>query len=438
MQAYSALAQRMASEIVREVGQTTNLFASDYGSRPIPKFDRIGDSTFWTLDAGTNPSEGIPAAECAIATISSLLAASPKFVAGPDTDVPIAHPANDLLARPSRILDPRLWWERYCRDLVAGGNAYALLRRDRSRESGPPIEMLYGEWKTTSTSGSPRGQNGMRIRHQLSLNIAGYSKEVSANSADVVSCHGPGFVPKDYRSPSPLRGAALRVIDTMLAAYSMGQSSLRRGTHTGSVIELSDTVMEGIDPANIAQRMEQIRAFIVENFAGAERSGKTPVLPAGATVSRQGLSAVDLQLIELLKFSIEDIARIFNFPVRLLHHFHGGQRISEGTYQAQGADFDRYTLRPHAGRLQSAFGWALLNPMEQQAGLRILCDTSRVAEGTLTEEIEALGRAAANFGIMMPNEARERLGLPDHPEGGRLLQPKGAPTQGERPPMEDS
>ena len=169
-----------------------------------------------------------------------------------------------------------------------------------------------------------------------------------------------------------------------------------------------------------------LQAAVSEAYSGARNAGKTPVLPPGAGVERvDTLSATDLQLVELLKWGVEDVARAFNVSPIRLGHYHAGFRAR--AFEQQATDFERYTAHPLALRVTAQFRRKLLTRADRPAEIRLSTDLLR--QGALTERIGAAGPAVANYGMWTINEGRALTGLPPRPDGDRLLSPRGAPEQ---------
>jgi HK97 family phage portal protein len=53
-------------------------------------------------------------------------------------------------------------------------------------------------------------------------------------------------------------------------------------------------------------------------YGGAENAGKTPVLEMGLNYKALTMNATDAQLIEQLRWTVEDIARVFQIPIFLM------------------------------------------------------------------------------------------------------------------------
>ena len=87
----------------------------------------------------------------------------------------------------------------------------------------------------------------------------------------------------------------------------------------------------------------------LERYKGAKNAGKTPILEGGMDYKQLGMSNQDAEWLASRRFSIEDIARMFNVSPIFL------QEYSNSTYsnfsEASRADHDN---APMAGELRTA------------------------------------------------------------------------------------
>ena len=373
----------------------------------------------------------VPAVECAIWVKSNLLTMLPRFVGRRNVETNtyeqvVDHPVNHLLQRPSIYLQPFVLWEWLFSSLVAQGNAYAIIRRDLGTNT--PIEIIPAVWSETNWVGNPmrpnrRGRRRPRLTHQLAPLYEGTSNDPRRyDDLDAITLHGHGFSPSSMSSPSPIRGHAAEIIDTLIAGIQRTQTIMREGGSTGKVVEFLPEMEYDLD------LILQIRQDLQEHLSGIKMAAGLPVLPMGTKMSTSSLSAVDMELIETLKFSIEDIARIFNLPPRCIYHYHAGMRTGDSV-EDQGTDTERYSLRPEAERIASSLTAKLLTPAEQLDGLCVCMPTDSIAMGTFSDMLSALGPAVSNFGILTPNEARHHMGLEPMPGGEELRAPRGGPAE---------
>lgn len=170
-----------------------------------------------------------------------------------------------------------------------------------------------------------------------------------------------------------------------------------------------------IEASAKAQESAGNAVFDALRRAAAEKKSILP-LPAGYKLEAIGFDPAGMQLMELRKWLLLEISRMFNLPPAFL------QDLSTGTYsntEQQSANFVKNTLRP------------LVKSFEQQlsakCGLRntyVKFNFNELVRGDFKTQMEGL-RSAVFSGIMTPNEARALLEMPAM-EGGDVLFMQGA------------
>jgi HK97 family phage portal protein len=127
--------------------------------------------------------------------------------------------------------------------------------------------------------------------------------------------------------------------------------------------------------------------------------------------SHQNISQKDADLIEALRFSVEEASRIYGVPPSMLGY---SQHTSFATAQEERRAFMSATLRPLQLRVADAFNQALLTEQERLDGLSVEFDSTDFGAGReLAETISSL----VNSGVLTLNEARNKLSLVDVPGG---------------------
>ena len=416
---------------------TLNLFRKFFPDRklPTPDPDRPGRYTFRENDG--QDLTAIPAAYAAIGLLSSTLTQLPRTVARLDDPLEdhwtaeADHPVSTLLRHPSRLVDPWLFWEWMFRQLFAKGNAYAWIRRDNQFR---PVELVPAEctrcvWATGGRGpvtvydlelwGGPESEAD-RLRNQGSL-LPGMRQVQGVRAGDVVVLHGPGF--NGLASPSPVQYAARRSLQAMDQAGLQQQRLLASGGL--QTVLKTDPVLDRLT----SEQLEDSRRLVRETFDSARETGSVPVLPPGYDVVSAGgmMSAVDIQIIELLRLGVEDVARVWNIPPRMLYHYYRGFRVTMFEQQAQ--DFERWTVRGYVQRVEEQFTAKLMSRQDVSENRVVRMPTDRIRAGSWSERVNAVDQAVAKAGVMTINEGRRLLRLPPVEDGDRLLQPKGAPAQ---------
>ena len=372
---------------------------------------------------GASALAAIPAAHRAIGLLASTLARLPRTAARLEdsfadewTPAP-EHPVTALLEAPSRRMpDPWLFWESLFRALFASGNAYAWIRRDP--RSGRPVELVPAACRVARWAPGPVAEYDLILLDGL----RGLGEHITALAPDVLTLHGPGF--DGLESPSPIHYAARQTLSVM-ALSGEHQRALLHGVNLRAAITIVPELFGRILP----EQLQQYQDTLNQSYAAARRKGQIPLLSPGfglATVG--GLSAADIQLIELLKYSVEDVGRAFGVPPRMLGHFHEGAKVAT-TFEGHAVDFERWSIQEHVQRVQAQLTTKLVSADDAAAGLVVRMPADRIRAGSWTEQVRAVDQAVAKAGVMTINEGRRLLRLPPRPDGDRLLQPKGAPTQ---------
>jgi HK97 family phage portal protein len=154
---------------------------------------------------------------------------------------------------------------------------------------------------------------------------------------------------------------------------------------------------------------------VAKTTAKLAREGK-PVMaiPMGHELKPVGFNPNEMQLIELQRFSIEQIARIYSLPPIFL------QDLTNGTYsntEQQDLHFVKHTLKR----------W--IEQFEQELNLKLFPRGSRqyvefnvdgLLRGDFKTRMEAHATTIQN-GIRTPNEVRDIENMGPMPEGGNLM-----------------
>ncbi|HII0037022.1 TPA: phage portal protein, partial [Klebsiella variicola] len=181
-----------------------------------------------------------------------------------------------------------------------------------------------------------------------------------------------------------------------LAQQRHGASIMKDGMMAAGVV----TTAEWLDSLKGKQALDAL-----ERYKGARNAGKTPILEGGMDYKQLGMSNQDAEWLASRRFTIEDIARMFNVSPIFL------QEYSNSTYsnfsEASRA-FLTMTMRPWLANFEQQIKSALLvaSPVP---GIRyqVEFDSADLLRATPTERYATYERGIKN-GIMNPNEARER------------------------------
>lgn len=122
-----------------------------------------------------------------------------------------------------------------------------------------------------------------------------------------------------------------------------------------------------------------------------------------------GMSNQDAEWLASRKFTIEDVARIFNIsPIFLQDYSHS----SYANFSEASRAFLGQTLRPHLVNFEQQLKDALMIDLNSQSRKRYVIefDTSDLLRTNQQERYQSY-ETAIKAGILSPNEARKREGL---------------------------
>jgi HK97 family phage portal protein len=133
------------------------------------------------------------------------------------------------------------------------------------------------------------------------------------------------------------------------------------------------------------------------SHTGPYRAGKLGILTGGASFKPLTLNAADAQLLEVRRFGVEEIARLFRVPISLLGHPVAGA-MSFASVEAQNLSFVQHSLRPLLERLEQA-----LSPLLPETDGFIKFNLDALLRGTTLERYEAYTKGL-NEGFLSVND----------------------------------
>lgn len=159
------------------------------------------------------------------------------------------------------------------------------------------------------------------------------------------------------------------------------------------------------------------------------------VLEAGMAYHQLSLSPSDMQALENRRFALEDVARFMGVPSVLINDTAGSTVWGSGIGQIM-EGFYKLNLRPYLERIESSMKRKLMPESDWQT-IEIEFDFNALLRADSATRIETQTKAV-NAGILTPNEARAREGLPPMVGGEKIylngsLVPAGEPRQATKP-----
>lgn len=140
-----------------------------------------------------------------------------------------------------------------------------------------------------------------------------------------------------------------------------------------------------------------------QNYSG-QNIGKLAVLGDGLKYEAMTIPASDAQLIEQLKWTVEDVARAFSMP---LYKIGAGPMPTNGNVESLNQQYYSDCLQVHIEAIELCLDEGLGVP--SRTGVEF--DLEGLIRMDQTAQMEMLGNSVKN-GVRSPNEARAKLNLP--------------------------
>lgn len=157
---------------------------------------------------------------------------------------------------------------------------------------------------------------------------------------------------------------------------------------------------------------ERLKTEFERNFSGG-KIGRLLVTGDGLKYEPMTIPAADAQLIEQLRWTVEDVARCFRVP---LHKIASGQNPTFNNVASMNQDYYSQTLQTHIEAIEVLLdeGLNLANVKEYEYGVEFDLEGLMRMDPLTRADVSA---KQAGAGILSPNEARMRENLPPV-EGG--------------------
>ncbi len=305
--------------------------------------------------------------------------------AGICTEVKNTSPFLAVIKKPNHYQNRIQYWMQWIISKLLWGNAYALKRRDRR---GITVALYILDPQRVKPLVATNGD----VYYELSvdhLSRLGATVVVPATEIihDRMNCLWHPLV-----GISPLYACALSA--TQGRRIQNNSTFFFQNASRPSGMLVAPGLIKDEDAAEYKRRWE-------ENY-GAANSGRTAVLGNGLKYEAMAIPAQDAQLIEQLKWTVEDVARCFHMPL-----FKVGGEVPSGS------SIEALNLMYYTDCLQSLLESAELC-LDEGLDLPDTYYTEFDLDGLIRMDQAAQMKLLTDGvkGVMKPNEARRKLNLP--------------------------
>ncbi|APR53356.1 phage portal protein [Sphingomonas koreensis] len=254
------------------------------------------------------------------------------------------------------------------------------------------------------------------------------------HSSYVIHFRGPGRDATGLKALAPISQHA-QAIGINLASREYTSGQFERGLLTNDYFQF---------PAGHTITKDQRKAFkdyLQRRAQGVANAHNPLLLENGGEWKRVSVSAKDAQLLELLQYSVVDVARIFGTPPHMIGETSAATSWGTGIEQMT-MGFRLYTVMPHLRRFAKELSRKLFPVIgAKMPKLFVDFDPDALDVGDLKSQGDYFARAlggAQGPGWMSQDEVRRKKNLEpmNTPESSRVFYPT-APTAGAAPAADE-
>lgn len=346
-------------------------------------------------------AEGLPAVMNAVTVISEAIASMPCYLYRVHNDKGresrewlSGHPVDYLLnERPNDYQTAFQFKRTLMRHCLLNGNAYAVI--EWGKDGQPQSLHPYSPYSVVIN----------RLgEHRYSYTLTDpYSGKVKTYLQEEI-LHLRYTTDDGFLGRSPIT-ICRETLGLGLAQQRHGASIMKDGMMATGIIKSK----EWLDGHKGIKALEALA-----RYKGARNAGRTPILEGDMEYQQLGMSNQDAEWLASRRFTIEDIARMFNISPIFL------QEYSNSTY-SNFSEASRalltITIRPWLANFEQQIKAALLltSPLPN-IRYQVEFETADLLRANPSERFLSY-ETAIKSGVMCPNEAREREGMSPR-EGG--------------------
>lgn len=351
----------------------------------------------------------VPAVRCAVQAIAESIGQLPvhTFARGTDGAKERApdHPVYSLLHDEANPWTPASdFREQMQGDALLHGNGVALI----VRANGTPRELHRLAPEATTIKAGPFGEPVYEFRaadNQLSTFAAADVLHIRAASLNGISGESPIKLARE--------AIGLAIVLEQYAARLFGN-----GARPSGMLTLKGQGPKALEDAR--------KAFLAAHGSG--QSGGTVVMSDGADWKQMTLNSVDAEFMQLRRFAIEEIARVFRVPPSLLMHL---EKMTLNNAEETGSQFVTFALMRWIKQWEGEVRLKLFTADERKAGMFAAFLTDDFARADLAKRADAYQKLVAAR-ILNPNEVRALENRAPYKGGDDFLNPNttaGTPAQ---------
>jgi HK97 family phage portal protein len=280
------------------------------------------------------------------------------------------------------------------------GNAYAYIKTDGK---GAVVELI------------PLDPDKMTIEISVNYNGPAWYHYLDQNNKPITFPAG-NILHLKTLSRDGIKGMSIieqarEAIGLSLAAEEHGSRILSNGAAIRGILQTDGTLNDSA--------YERLKKRFSEVYSGLHNAGKVAILESGMKWQNIGMTSKDAEFLDLRRFQVADIARVFRVPPHLAGDL---DKATFSNIEQQSLEFVQFCMLPWFTKWEEALSRDLFWPSDRgQYYVEVLVDN--LVRGDIKTRYEAYS-VGRNNGWLSVNEIRERENLNRiGPEGDIRLAP---------------
>lgn len=265
--------------------------------------------------------------------------------------------------------------------LALHGNAFAFVSRDGS---GVPVELIPLDSRTVTVTPDPVT---MEPRYTVTT-ASGQRREYDRR--DLLHIRSAGT--KLYEGDSPIH-AAREAIGLAILLEKHASGLFGRGARPAGILKYPRVLNDEL--------LARLAKSFGSTYSGGDNAGRTAILEDGVEFVPLQLSSVDSQFLEMRRWQLEEIARVWRLPPHMIGHL---ERATSLNSAEMGQQFLSLTLLPILRAWTDAIAITLLSADERREYYAEFT-VDDLLRADISARFAAYAQAIAH-GVLSPNEAR--------------------------------
>lgn len=314
-----------------------------------------------------------------------------------NTRVTVDTPYRRVLKKPNQYQTRIQFIMQWLLSKLLYGNTYVWKRRNEAH--GIVVEMYVLDPRKVTPLITSEGEVWYRVRND---DLSGIQKEVVFPASEIIHDRGPTlFHPLVGVSPIYACGGSAT---TGIRIQANSERFFRNNSAPSGHLTAGGTISD--------VTANRLKAQFEKDFS-AENFGRLLVTGDGLKYEKFTIPAVDAQLIEQLRWTVEDVARCFRVP---LHKIGVGQNPTFNNISALNQDYYSQTLQSYIENMELLLTEGLELKTSKGKEYLIEFDLDGLLRMDPVSRMD-VSEKGVKSGILKPNEARARENL-EPVEGG--------------------